>query len=176
MKKKVLSLALAAMAFVSINALAQSPTATTSCSKDKTECADCNGKDCKGKKGNKEMRQGRQNPFEGIELTEAQKTQINQLREAQKANMQKPDKDGKREKPTQEQIAAREAQHQQFMQDVKKILTPEQYTKFEQNVAKMHDSKNRQGGKDMRNNGKGRRNGDRKGGNRPASGAQAKAN
>lgn len=155
MKKKVLSLALLAIAFVGINSFAQTSANGNSAPKqEKTERM----KDGKG------MRHGHGNPFEGIQLTDAQKTQLEQLRtrdskndKANPADCQKKCEKGERPaKPTEEQIAAREARKQQFMNDVKNILTPEQYTTFEQNMSKMSADKNmgKKGNKKMSHKGR----------------------
>lgn len=144
MKKVILSLAIfAATSLSMIAANNNSTNNANSNGKARTECV-------KGNKENKGMR-----AFEGLNLTDAQKTKIEDLNKARKAEMEKRaeakkgSKDGqKKEQLTPEQkqqrkaekMAKRKEAKQNYLNSVKNILTPEQYTKFLENNFKMADN------------------------------------
>ncbi len=123
MKKKILSIAIAAMAFTTFGAVAQTqtsgsnPTCTEQCA-----CPQQGKPD--GQKG-KAARQPKADPFAGLNLTEAQQAQIKKLqeqRQAQRTEKQKAQK------------ADRQEAKKKYLQDVKSVLTPEQYVTFLENM------------------------------------------
>lgn len=172
MKKVILGFAI--LAATSLSAMAANDNNTTNKEKARTECSkqkssDCKGKtvDCKGKKDGKCDRSEKcMKAFEGLNLTDAQKAKIEELQKECKAkrdaNMKKggENKD-KKENLTPEQkqqrkaemMARRKQEKQDFLNNVKSILTPEQYTKFLENNFKMagnHEKGMRKGGKNMK--------------------------
>lgn len=186
MKKKLLSLAIAAVTFSSLSAFAQATTGTDSSTTSATTCCDNTKKCCKeGKKGRGDKKGRCFNPFANLNLTAEQQTQLEALRAEQQATRDKAraeakqkmearkqgDKKGKnlsdaekaaRKAELDASKADRDAARQAYLDKVKAILTPEQYEQFTQNMAKMHDSKGHRDGKKGR--GKDGRKGDRKGG------------
>ncbi len=113
------------------------------CAKGEGKCVNAEGKcpkgvktDCKGPKGEgkackngKDGKPGKKakfNPFEGIELTPAQQASLDNLRSKQKEEAKKIEEKASKQK---------EKNRQDFEKEVKKILTPEQWTKFEANKA-----------------------------------------
>lgn len=140
MNKKVLAMALAAFvatAGMTISAANDDNNATLT---EQTGKACKNKKDCKkgdckkgeGRKGDCKKGDGKrgENPmFKGIELTEEQQAAVQNFKkqhcEATKA----------------EKKAACEKNREAFMQEMKNILTPEQYQQLEKNVAEMQANK-----------------------------------
>ncbi|MDE7419600.1 MAG: hypothetical protein K2N35_05275 [Muribaculaceae bacterium] len=194
MKKKVLGLALMAMALVGFNGMAQNNSQTNpqNC-KAQTECA----KGCKGMK--KDARDNKKNPYEGLTLTDAQKSKLAELdskrmadhkakMEARKSesNGQKADKS----KTHAEMKALREARKvdkMEYLKEVKAIIGPDQYVVFLENFYVNSGGNNngckairqcKEGHKGMAHN-KGmkgqRKGGDRKGGKRAGNGTSANA-
>ncbi|MDE6480492.1 MAG: hypothetical protein K2L45_09495 [Muribaculaceae bacterium] len=183
MKKKVLGLALMAMALVGFNGMAQNNSQKNAqgC-KAQTECA----KGCKGMK--KEAREMK-NPYEGLTLTDAQKSKLAELdnkrmadhkakMEARKSesNGQKADK-SKTHAEMKALREARKADKVEYLKEVKEIIGPDQYVVFLENFyvnggGNHGDKKAFQQGKGGKqgmahNKGmKGQRKGDRKGGKR----------
>ncbi len=188
MKKKVLGLALMAMALVGFNGMAQNAQSTQSC-KTQTEC----------KKGNKKEAREAKNPYEGLNLTDAQKSKLAELdskrmadrkakmearksqkdaAKAEKKNMT----DAEKQAAKQAKMEARKADKIEYLQEVKEIIGPDQYVVFLENFyvnggqqggGKAIKQGNRDGKKGMAHNksGKDQRKGDRKG-----SGKRAGAN
>lgn len=115
MKKSIISLAVAAMALITpalISAADNGDTKTTACPR--TECvANCNTN----------VKPQRPCPFDGLNLTDAQKKQIETL--GCPAAKAKKDKKDLREQ--------RRQQRADYLAQVKKILTTEQYVKFLEN-------------------------------------------
>lgn len=132
MNKKVLALALAA--FVATGTVTISAANDNDTQKTCTEQTKCNKADKKGKKDGKKCHHGRKNHkghkghfnlFRGVELTAEQQTAIKTVREKQQA----------------EEQAAREKSRESFMNELKGILTPEQYQQVEQNATKMKEAR-----------------------------------
>ncbi len=192
MKKKVLGLALMAMALVGFNGMAQ----------DNTQ--NCNNQSCtsqtqcqKGNKGMKKEAREAKNPYEGLNLTDAQKSKLAQLdskrqaerkakMEALKAdkNAQKADK-SKSDADRKAKMEARKADKIQYLQEVKEIIGPDQYVVFLENFyvnggsqqggKAIHQSKAGKKGMAHNKGGKDQRKGDRKGGKRAANQAAGNA-
>ena len=187
MKKKVVGLALMAMALIGFNGMAQN---TQKCDKAQVE----NSKSCKGAK--KEGR-AKINPYEGLTLTDAQKSKLAELDSkriaAHKAKMEARKAEAKDQKADRSKTHAdmkarkdaRKAEKMEYLQEVKAIVGPEQYVVFLEN---MYVNGGQQGGgkaikqgrqcgqKGMAHNkgGKGqRKGGDRKGGQRGQRNAQS---
>lgn len=122
MKKKLLSLAVAAVAFTSM-AFAQNatPSATTP-DGTKTE-------NVKGRKA----RTGAINPFEGISLSADQQTKLDALKAERKQKSEAAR--AERQKKQEERLTARRAARRAELDKVKSILTPEQYVKYLENIA-----------------------------------------
>lgn len=83
------------------------------------------------KKAMKGCEAGACNPFEGLNLTDAQKQQLKDLR--QKEMQQVKDKKADKKQAKDAKKADRKAAKQARLAEIKKILTPEQYTKFLEN-------------------------------------------
>lgn len=147
MKKKIMSLALAAMSIVAFGASAQ--TASTPSQQAQQECSAQQGKkdgkksDRKGgrdgdfrKSDRKGPKQQRADLFEGMNLTEAQKTQLKQLGEKQKAARQEQAKAAKESKQRNDSVrfAARLQAKRDYLQEVKAIIGPDQYVVFLENA------------------------------------------
>ena len=180
MKKKVLGLALMAMALVGFNGMAQNNSQKNAqgC-KAQTECA-------KGGKGMKKEAREMKNPYEGLNLTDAQKSKLAELdskrmadrkakMEARKSDNkgQKADK-SRNEADRKARMEARKADKMEYLKEVKAIIGPDQYVVFLENFY-VNGGGNHNGGKAIRqgknghksmahNKGmKGHRKGDRKG-------------
>ncbi|MBD5204715.1 MAG: hypothetical protein HDS82_07640 [Bacteroidales bacterium] len=103
----------------------------------KSKCG--HGDKKKGHKGGHKGKKGGKNPFAGIELTAEQQTKLTNLRDKSRATEMKIREDAR----TQENKIKQDAREQkkkardEFDKEVKKILTPEQWTKFESNKAEM---------------------------------------
>lgn len=116
MKKKILTLAFVAASVFSFSALAQKP---ATCTPD--QCAapvTCDANTACARPDNRPC------PFDGLNLTDAQKTQLKDLR-AKKDQKKRDD----RQKSREDRMTAQK----QYLQDVKSILTPEQYVAFLEN-------------------------------------------
>ncbi len=125
------------------------------CDSDKKKCCKkgAPGKQ-KGHKKGHGMKDGRggvqMRAFEGIELTAEQKQKLSDLRPQRMERPQNDKAKGKTEL-TQEQRAAKRAEMQskreeamkKYNEEVKNILTPEQYAKFLENQKNMKPSKSR---------------------------------
>lgn len=124
MKKKFLGLAIAALALTSFTGFAQKPAACDSTCQSGKMCRQ--DKDMKGKKDKKAI-----NPFEGITLTDAQKTQLEAVKakRAEKAKARKADK----QRMDSAQRVERRAAKKEYFEEVKAILTPDQYVVFLEN-------------------------------------------
>lgn len=101
------------------------------------------GECCKGGKHHSSL-------FEGITLTAEQQTKLDSLREARKADRKRAhmNKNQGQSQSLDDIKKAREARDEmraksrkEFTQQVQQILTPEQFTVFQQNLKKQHDSK-----------------------------------
>ncbi|MDE6794360.1 MAG: Spy/CpxP family protein refolding chaperone [Muribaculaceae bacterium] len=183
MKKVILSLAIFAATSLSMmaandNNATNNEKARTECCKDKGECKKG---DRPGKKDGKFDRADRgMKAFEGLNLTDAQKTKLEELQKQCKETREKEmkafketrDKEKKdfkdrkdltdaekqqmkaeKQKLKAEMQAQRQQQKQNYLNGVKSILTPEQYTKFLENnfmMAGNNHQKGMKGGKQMR--------------------------
>lgn len=144
MKKKIMTVTLAAIALFSTAAFAQDAKPQRSGQKNTAEC-------CKANE-NKECIQMLM--FDGIQLTDSQKDQLKAIASPAKARQERD------RKAKQECKAAAKQDRQNYLNSVKSVLTPEQYTQFLENSfinapAKRHDRKGqcRKGG-DRRLDGK----------------------
>ena len=71
------------------------------------------------------------NPFAGIALTPDQQKKIDKLQADRKSKAQKAK--AKQDKQRKADFKERKAQHDKYVSELKKILTPEQFTQFENN-------------------------------------------
>ena len=184
MKKKVLGLALMAMALIGFNGMAQN---TAQGQKAQVENA-------KGCKGAKKCGPSKINPYEGLNLTDAQKSKLADLDSkrmaAHKAKMEARKSEAKDQKADKSRsgadmkarMEARKADRMEYLKEVKAIVGPEQYVVFLENMyvnggqqggGKAIKQGHRDGKKGMAHNkgGKGQRKGDRKGDRRGQRGA-----
>lgn len=125
MKKKILGLAVIAISLVSANSFAQTP------NKDKT-CTDntCQTQQCKPAKDKKAPC-----PFNGLNLSDAQKAKVKALgekRQAARADMKKAKK-AEKQRMDSAQLARRNEVMKMYLDELKGILTPEQYVMFLEN-------------------------------------------
>lgn len=125
MKKKVLGLALIALSLAGFSAAAQQNADTKA-----------QGKELRKElKGQRHGERKHINPFEGLNLTEAQQGSLQQLdnkrKEARKAQAQAGKES--RQKMKTEMRGQRKAARKAYLDEVKAILTPEQYVNFLEN-------------------------------------------
>lgn len=133
MKKKLMILAVSAFAFLGVNAqnnnncgnCPETPCAEAPC---RQNCDKPCGKPCG------EARCLRQ--FEGLGLTDAQKTQLVELNKARAAEFKALRKDCRDKKNRCDSTARvdRRASQAKYLAELKKVLTPEQYTQFLENA------------------------------------------
>lgn len=120
MKKKVLGMAVVAVSFLSFNAMAQ-----TDCAK---PCDNpCNKKECRPacvKKGKRQC----PNPFDGLNLTSEQQIKLKEMATCNKTSTECKQK----QRACRDSIAR--VQRQDYLNQVKSVLTPEQYVKFLENM------------------------------------------
>ncbi len=123
MKKKILSLALVAMSFVTFSSMAQTATSTADGNKKERMCrekADCQQKrECC-------------NPFAGLNLSEAQQAKLNDHRKTEKLEAAKARKESKQRLDS-TRIADRRASKKAYLEEVKAIIGPDQYVMFLEN-------------------------------------------
>lgn len=153
MNKKVLGLALMAMALVGFNGMAQNNSQkNVQCCKAQTECT-------KGGKGMKKEAREVKNPYEGLTLTDAQKSKLAELdskrmadrkakMEARKAEV-KGQKGEKNEADIKARMEARKADKLEYLKEVKAIIGPDQYVVFLENFY-VNGGGNQNGGKAIR--------------------------
>lgn len=120
MKKKVLGIVLLALASA-LPAMAQQPAPAT-CNNTEA-CTGATSGECKARKA--------QNPFEGLNLTDAQQKALGELCKKQ-CEGQRVQKEKNAEAAKQAKEAKREARRK-YLDEVKAILTPEQYSTFLEN-------------------------------------------
>lgn len=125
MKKKIFGLAVIAISLVSANSFAQTP------NKDKV-CTDqsCQAQQLKPKKDKKAPC-----PFEGLNLTDAQKAKVKEIgakRQAARADMKKTQK-AEKQRLDSAQFARRNEVMKIYLDEIKGVLTPEQYVMFLEN-------------------------------------------
>lgn len=140
MNKKIFGLALLAISMVSFSGMAQS---TSSLPAPGAQQETVKGK--KADKAGKKQRKGNFNPFEGINLSDSQKSQLEALKTQRQADKAAKKASGKEQNNTQakadkqknreERMAARQAAKQQRQEQVKSILTPEQYDIYLKNMS-----------------------------------------
>ncbi|MCM1138627.1 MAG: hypothetical protein NC453_08665 [Muribaculum sp.] len=126
MKKKFLGLAVIALSLVSANSFAQAP------NKDKT----CTDKSCQTTQQCKPSKDKKAPcPFDGLNLTDAQKAKVKELGEKRQAARAKMKKDKKAEKQRMDsaQFARRNEVMKIYLDELKGVLTPEQYVMFLEN-------------------------------------------
>ena len=142
MKKKIFSIALAAMALVALPTLADNAPKAI----DKKATAQCCTPDGGTKKVAKDI-----NPFEGLNLTDTQKAQLKQLGETRKAERTaKATQDKEARKAKKEAAKAdRKAARKAYLEQIKAILTPEQYVQYLENIATEKSAVNKQAKKGM---------------------------
>lgn len=126
MKKKFLTLAIVALCGTAISLNAQKPADKPQCDKDKKECHH----------GKKMDKKACPNPFEGITLTQEQQTKLDQLNESRKADRQQRAQAAKEQKKQAKEArrADHKAQKRDYLNNVKSILTPDQYVVFLENI------------------------------------------
>lgn len=120
MKKKILAMAVVTVSFLSFNAMAQTGCAKpcdNTCSKNECSVA-CN----------KKVNHSCANPFEGLNLTSEQQAKLKEIAPCGKARKECKQK----QRVCRDSIA--KAQRQDYLNQVKTILTPEQYVKFLENM------------------------------------------
>ena len=123
MKKLFFGLAL--FAATTFGALAQNPGsfAPQTCPEGRQQCDKIKG-ECPKEKGNCEAKQ-KCNPFENLDLTAEQKIKLDELKAKCAAERDTQKLEGDKAKA--------ENKGQKMLEEVKKILTPEQYVKFLEN-------------------------------------------
>lgn len=164
MKKKLLSLAVAAVAFTSMAFAQNATSAATAATGTKTEIT----------KKEKAQRPAF-NPFEGISLSADQQTKIDALRAERKQKsetaraerrQQKEATRAERQKKSEERFNGRRDARRAELNKIKSILTPEQYVQYLENIALAGDGHHKAGKAHRghgKHNGKMARNDNRKG-------------
>ncbi len=122
MKKKIFGLALLAISMLSFTAAAGDN--DTKCDKKCANTAQCT-------KGGKECKKDALCPFEGLNLSEAQQLKVKALQEKQQVE-RKAKKEGEKAKK-EARKAERKLAKENYLKELKSILTPEQYVQFLEN-------------------------------------------
>ncbi|MDE5644544.1 MAG: hypothetical protein K2I45_02760 [Muribaculaceae bacterium] len=133
MKKKVLTLALAAFAISPLAAIAQNTSGTvTTVSKESVKCVMPAKKECTGKA----RCAANANRYEGLNLTETQLTQLQQLDSRRKEAGKERAKAAKENRQANDSMrrAERKAEKKAYLEQVKAIVGPEQYVVFLENM------------------------------------------
>lgn len=126
MKKSILVITMAVVAAMGFNVSAQEKNCKKDCKKDKKECA---------RFDEKKMCKEEVNPFANLNLTDKQKEQLKALGENCKKKKFECEK-AKRDSAKAQREARMKAQHQErenFLKEIKSILTTEQYVQFLEN-------------------------------------------
>ena len=171
MKKVILSLAIFAATSLSMIAANDNNANASNNEKTRTECAKDKKGECPGKKGFKgdrsDNKEGKgMKAFDGLNLTDTQKTKLEELRKEFKAKKESGVKKDENRKDKKDQLTAEQKQQmkaekqakrqeakQNYLNGVKSILTPEQYTQFLENnfkIAGHHHKGMKKGGKQMK--------------------------
>lgn len=139
MKKKFLSFAIASMLLSPMISFA---------SNDKVSETSNEKKERLVKDERKQPKGDRINPFEGLSLTDNQKEKLNKLREERKAERSQKSQQRKSDKLRADSTfrAQQIAEKRDYLNQVKSILTPEQYVAFLENM--VVNTPNRRFGKD----------------------------
>lgn len=125
MKKSILSIAVMAASLFSFNAIAQTP---ATC-----DAAKCPAKECvKGEKCDKPGKPCKADPFAGITLTQDQQTKLDALKANCKANREQASKERADRAVKKDSLA--KAGKKEYLENVKAILTPDQYVVFLENI------------------------------------------
>ncbi len=133
MKKKVLTLALAAFALSPLAAVAQNTSGTvTTVSKESVKCVMPAKKECTGKA----RCAAKADRYEGLDLTETQLTQLRQLDSSRKEAGKERMKTAKENRQANDSMrrAERKAEKKAYLEQVKAIVGPEQYVVFLENM------------------------------------------
>lgn len=137
MKKGILSIAVVAASLFSFNAFAQDKSATPDCCNTPAQCVNAqacpgNPQACPGNPQACPVQRPCADPFAGINLTQEQQTKLTALREKCKTNRAAADK--ARKDRFQQRDSMVRATKKQRLEEVKAILTPEQYVVFLENM------------------------------------------
>lgn len=133
MKRLILSIALVAISGLMITSMAKNKDNELSQKNDKKEWCKCD----KMQKS-KHKKAPRFNPFEGITLSDAQKEQLKLKSKERKENIAKLAKERLSDKKDKKEM--RKNMRKQHLNDMKEILTHEQYVMYLENLA-MHQPK-----------------------------------
>lgn len=131
MKKGILSIAVVAASLFSFNAFAQDKSATPDCCNTPAQCVN-NAQACPGNPQACPVQRPCADPFAGINLTQEQQTKLTALREKCKINRAAADK--ARKDRFQQRDSIMRVNKKQRLEEVKAILTPEQYVIFLENM------------------------------------------
>ncbi len=131
MKKGILSIAVVAASLFSFNAFAQDKSATPDCCNTPAQCVN-NAQACPGNPQACPVKRPCADPFAGINLTQEQQTKLTALREKCKINRAAADK--ARKDRFQQRDSIMRVNKKQRLEEVKAILTPEQYVIFLENM------------------------------------------
>lgn len=144
MKKGILSIAVVAASLFSFNAFAQDKSATPDCCNTPAQCVNAqacpgnpqacpgNPKACPANPQACPVQRPCADPFAGINLTQEQQTKLTALREKCKTNRAAADK--ARKDRFQQRDSIMRVNKKQRLEEVKAILTPEQYVIFLENM------------------------------------------
>ncbi|MCM1111430.1 MAG: hypothetical protein NC336_09485 [Clostridium sp.] len=130
MKKKILGIAILAISIFALPAMAQNPAgADNGQCPDQKNCPVCPDK----KKGD---RKKAFNPFEGITLTDAQQQQVTRLEQNRKAARAEKAKQAREKKAVKDSTMrqGRQTARRDYLNQMKSILTPDQYVVFLENI------------------------------------------
>lgn len=121
MKKKIISVAVAIAAIFAVSANAQRP-----------QCApqQCPSQGCSQPGQCQSPRRDAPNPFEGINLTAEQQTAINNIQQQCSREGQRCDSAARAQRRQ-----ARRESRRDYLNQIKSVLTPEQYVTFLENLA-----------------------------------------
>lgn len=127
MKKKIMTIAIALSALCVLPSVAKNPD-TNNTNVPACEAGACNqGGQCRGDRADRQA--NRPNPFEGITLTPEQQSALSAL-EAQRPSRSQADSEAR----AQAREARKEARRN-YLNQVKDVLTPDQYVTFLENIA-----------------------------------------